>query len=169
MKKLVSVLFTVAFVSILAMSLLAQEGPSQNEAASTSSKEKKPQTTRVWNSYVDGWLNSSPLADDPTFNEVSAFTPESAVIVTRIEVDAHVGPMSNSTNPFSACATNPSLTLTSRTSTNIADAGHPNQCRQRCASLIHGQRRFSSCLCSFHKTGTHCKSRRCKLRGREQM
>lgn len=40
MKKLVSVLFTVAFVSILAMSLLAQEGPSQNEAAGASSKEK---------------------------------------------------------------------------------------------------------------------------------
>lgn len=71
----------------------------------------------MWNSYVDGWLNYSPLADDPTFNEVSAFTPESAVIVTRIEVDAHVGPINNSTNPFSACATNPSLTLTGGTST----------------------------------------------------
>ena len=73
-----------------------------------------PQT---WSSFVDSWLNYTPLASDPAFTEISAFTPESAITITRIEIDAHIGPFNNSTNPFSACATNPSLTLTGGTKT----------------------------------------------------
>jgi hypothetical protein len=66
---------------------------------------------KTWSSFVDAWLNYSPTASDPDAAEVSAFTPESDITVTRIEIDAHVGPLNNSTVPFSACATNPSLTL----------------------------------------------------------
>ena len=68
-------------------------------------------SSKTWSSYVDAWLNYSPTASDPDFNEISAFTPGTAITVTGIEIDAHVGPLSNSTTPFSACSTNPSLTL----------------------------------------------------------
>jgi hypothetical protein len=68
-------------------------------------------TPGTWNSYVDSWLNYSPIPSDPAFTEISAYTPETAVVVTRIEIDAHVGPLNNSTNPFSPCVTNPSLTI----------------------------------------------------------
>ena len=72
---------------------------------------------KTWGSYVDSWLNYSPTAIDPSFTEISAFTPETAVTVTRIEIDAHIGPLNNSTIPFSACVANPSLTLTGGTKT----------------------------------------------------
>jgi hypothetical protein len=65
----------------------------------------------TWSSFVDAWQNYAPTAGDPLFTEISAFTPEKAIIVTKIEIDAHIGPLNNSTTPFSACATNPSLTL----------------------------------------------------------
>jgi hypothetical protein len=66
---------------------------------------------KTWSSYVDVWQNYSPIVGDPAFAEISAFTPETAITVTRIEIDARVGPIDNSTTPFSACATNHSLTL----------------------------------------------------------
>ena len=74
-------------------------------------------TPKTWSSYVDFWLNYTPVASDPAFTEISAFTPDSAITVTRIEIDAHVGPLNNSTTPLSACVTNPSLTLTGGTKT----------------------------------------------------
>jgi hypothetical protein len=65
----------------------------------------------TWSSFVDAWQNYAPTASDPLFTEIAAFTPEKAVTVTRIEIDAHIGPLNNSTTPFSACVINPSLTL----------------------------------------------------------
>ena len=65
----------------------------------------------TWSSFVDAWQNYSPNGGDPLFTEIAAFTPEKAIMVTRIEIDAHIGPLNNSTTPFSACVTNPSLTL----------------------------------------------------------
>jgi hypothetical protein len=66
---------------------------------------------KTWSSFVDAWPNYAPTASDPLFTELAAFTPETAITVTRIEIDAHIGPLNNSTTPFSACAVNPSLTL----------------------------------------------------------
>jgi len=82
-------------------------------------------TDPAWSSFVDSWQNYSPTASDPASTEISAFTPEREIIVSRIEIDAHIGPLNNSTTPFSACATNPSLTLKGGTKTYTLELTTP--------------------------------------------
>jgi hypothetical protein len=68
-------------------------------------------TLSTWSAYVDSWATYVPNANDPAANEVAAFTPECAVLVTRVEIDAHIGPYAIGT-PAAQCIQNQSLTLT---------------------------------------------------------
>jgi len=79
----------------------------------------------TWSSFVDGWQNYAPNPSDPKFAEIAAFTPDAAITVTRIEIDAHIGPLNNSTTPFTACAINPSLTLKGGTKTHTLTLNTP--------------------------------------------
>jgi len=68
-------------------------------------------TLATWSAYVDSWAMYVPNPNEPAANEVAAFTPECPIIVTRIEIDAHIGPYAIGT-PATQCITNQSLTLT---------------------------------------------------------
>ena len=68
-------------------------------------------TLATWSAYVDSWATYAPNPNDPAANEVAAFTPECPILVSRIEIDAHIGPYAIGT-PAAQCITNQSLTLT---------------------------------------------------------
>ena len=71
-------------------------------------------TLATWSAYVDSWATYAPNINDPAANEISAFTPECPILVSRIEIDAHIGPFAIGT-PSTQCITNQSLTLTDGT------------------------------------------------------
>ena len=88
----------------------------------------------TWSSYVDDWgYYALGVDSDPVIAEIAAFTPEKAITVTRLEIEAVHGPYKYNSSPVSVCVINPSLTLKGGTtaytlpitaSTNIANNLH---------------------------------------------
>jgi hypothetical protein len=69
-------------------------------------------STGTWSSFVYNWADYSPNLPSNTFvAQINAFTPDTAIIVTRIEMDAVQGSTTFDGTQFVACPTNASVAL----------------------------------------------------------
>jgi len=69
-------------------------------------------STSTWSSFVSNWGDYVPNVPSHTFvTQINAFTPDTAITVTRIEMDAVQGSSSFDGTQFVACPTNASVTL----------------------------------------------------------
>jgi hypothetical protein len=80
----------------------------------------------TWSSFVYSWFDYNPSLPSDTFaTQINAFTPDTAITVTRIEMDAVQGSFSFDGTQFIVCPTNASVTLQGGTTKSTLSMAPP--------------------------------------------